>query len=465
MKKQLILILTLILLVGITAGILLFVSNMENEQKAEEERLEQEKILFSLNSNDIDKIEINSEDTTYVAVLDESGHWTLENEVDFEINTYFLNSLASQLSGLTADEIICPIEGADLSEYGLDDPNSITLYANDTAHTINIGKLSATKEFYYVTIEGRDKVFAASSDYADFLNATKSSLKSIYILRNSDSVITEIALEAHGETVYELKMTEDKLWILNEPIAMTDRIDTSGVTTLLTTINQMIVDRFGDEHVTEDQYADYGFDDPAYIFRFQQENGETTTLLALEYDQSNTNFVTLICKETGQIFQMESTYTDFLQGSADQFIQDIVYSCPVSEIDKVDIEWKEYDDAAISIDEENGKYQLNDLALKETGSEAIVALENFYTKIQALKYDTLVIDDPANADTEPEITITYTKKDGTVTEVSFRSADEENLAVYVNGEYSYFTISKKNFTARDGIYDYYNQLLTAAGIE
>jgi hypothetical protein len=35
----------------------------------------------------------------------------------------------------------------------------------------------------------------------------------------------------------------------------------------------------------------------------------------------------------------------------------------------------------------------------------------------------------------------------------------------VNGEYSHFTLTKKNFTARDGIYDYFDQLLDTAGLE
>ncbi|MBQ8688508.1 MAG: DUF4340 domain-containing protein [Ruminococcus sp.] len=464
MKKQLILILTLVLLVGVTAGILLIVNNMETEQKAEKERLEQEKILVSLNSNDIDRIELLSDGEEYIAVLDENGKWTLENEVDFEINTYYLNSLASQLSTLTADEVICPVDGANLSDYGLDAPTTITLCADETTYIINVGELSATGEFYYVTIDGRDKVFGVSADYADFLNANKSSLKSIYILRNSDSPVTAVSLEAHGEIVYDLTMNEDKLWLLNEPVALTDRVDTSGVNTLLTNISQMIVDRFGEEYVTEDQYAELGFDDPAYIFRFQQENGETTTLLVQDYDLESTSFVSLLCKETGQAFQMESTYTDFLHDEPDQFIQNIIYSCPISEIESIKIDWTEREKADIYIDEENGKYELNGTAL-DGNEEAVIALENFYTKIQALKYDVLIPENPTEADAEPEITITYTKMDGTSTEITFCEADEENLAVFADGEYSYFTISKKNFTARDGIYDYYDQLLNAAGIE
>ena len=466
MKKQLILILTLILLVGATAGVLLFVSHMENEKQAEEQRLEQEKVLFSLNSNDIQKIDLTSEGTVYTAELNENGQWVLENQVDFEINTYFLNSLASQLSTLTADETIAPVEGADLHDYGLDTPNTITLYTDDASYTLHVGKLSATKEFYYVMVEGRDQIFGVSADYSDYLNANKSSLKSIYILRNSDSAITAVSLEAHGELVYDLTMDEDDLWNMNEPVELTDRVDTSGVSSLLTTINQMVVDRFGDESVTEEAYAEYGFDHPEYVFRFQQENGETTTLLVLDYDLDSTNLVTMLCKETGQVFYMESTYVDFLQQRPEKFIQKIVYNCAVSEISEVHVEWSERADAQIMIDEANGQYQLNGLALEEIGSESIAALENFYTKLQALKYDTLVPENPLDETvTEPDVTVTYTKKDGTETVITFYESDADNYAVFVDGAYSYFTVSKKNFTARDGIYDYYDQLLTAAGME
>ena len=205
MKKQLILILSLLLLVGITSGVLVMVSNMESEQKAEKERIEQEKILMSLNSNDINKIEIKTTDAFYTASLDESGHWVVENDLDFEINTYYLNSLASQLSALKATDIICPVDEANLADYELSDPaNVITLYENDTPHVINVGKLSATEDFYYVTIDGRDNVYSVSTDYADYLKANKNSMKSIYILRNSDSAINGISLTAHGKLVYEL---------------------------------------------------------------------------------------------------------------------------------------------------------------------------------------------------------------------------------------------------------------------
>lgn len=460
MKKQLILILTLILLVGITAGVLLLVSNMETKQKEEKARTEQEKILISLNSNDINKINIETSDNTYSAYLNDDGKWELENKLDFEINTYFLNSLASQLSTLTAEDIICPLSEANLADYGLSDPkNVITLYTNDTTNVINVGNVSATGDFYYVTIDGRDNVYGVSSDYADYICANKNSLKSIYILRNSDSEIDSVSLEAHGKLIYDLQMNSQNIWEMKEPVALADRVNTANVNNLLTTIRQMIVDKFGDENVTEDKYKDYGFDDPDYIFTFTQKNGESTTLLAQDYDVDGTSFVTLICKETGQIFYMQSNYTTFLQDAADTFVTKTVYSGPDSDVDRVNIEWKDRSNAEITLDEENSKYTLNGKSLKD---DTVEALNNFYNKLTALQYDDFILECPVDKNADPEITITYVKKDGTKSAFDFYKVDDENYAVFMNGKYQNFTVIKKNFTAREGIYDFYDRLLDAA---
>lgn len=466
MKKQLTLILSLIVLVGITIGILFFVSNFEAKTLAEEERIEQEKILVDSRSNDITRIDIKTSDTVYSAYINESGVWELENEMDFEINTYYLNSMASQLAALTADDIICPVEEADLAGYGLADPATvITLYENERSFTINVGKLSATEEFYYVTVDGRDNVYSVSTDYADYINANKNSLKSIYIMRNSDSEITNISLEAHGETVYELEKNSSSLWDMKSPLELSESIDNAAVSSLVTTIRQMIVDKFGDEYVTEDQYAEYGFDSPEYVFTFTQANGETTTLLAQDYPLDDVSFVSLICKETGQIFYMESSYTSFLQDTAEEFVIKTVYQAKLSDTAAIDISWNERTDASITIDDEAGKYTINGTALEDIGAEAVTAFENFFDKIRAVKYDSMVMELPADEAAEPEITVTYTLNDGTKTEIAFTEADSDNYAVFIDGEYTHFILSKKNFTAREGVYDYYDQLLDAAELE
>ncbi len=465
MKKQLILILSLILLVGLTAAILIFVNNAENERLAEEARLAEAKVLTSVNSNQIDRIEIDTKEEVYSAFLDETGIWSLENETDFEINTYYLNSVAAQLSALTASDIICPIAEANLADYGLDDPITITLYAGEQPYTLNVGKLSATQEFYYVTMEGRDEIFGVSTEYADFLNISKNSLKSIYILRNSDSAVNSVTLEAHGETVYSISLNDEGIWTMQYPIETTDKLNAAEASSIVTVIRQMIVDKFGDENVSEDKLADYGFDDPEYVFTFTQENGESTTLLAKDYEEADGTFVELICVETGQIFFMESNYTSFLQAAPEELFIDRLYSCSINEIESIDIEWNDRENAKFTIDKENKKYTLNGVSIEDIGIAAVDLLDDFYRKLQAVNIDTFVKDSPVSDTSSPDISVTYNRIDGESINVSYYEVSEDTLAAYVNGEYSHFTLTKKNFTARDGVYDYYDQLLDITGLD
>lgn len=465
MKKQLILILSLILLVGLTAAILIFVNNAENERFAEEARLAEAKVLTSVNSNQIDRIEIDTKEEVYSAFLDETGIWSLENETDFEINTYYLNSVAAQLSALTASDIICPIAEANLADYGLDDPITITLYAGEQPYTLNVGKLSATQEFYYVTMEGRDEIFGVSTEYADFLNISKNSLKSIYILRNSDSAVNSVTLEAHGETVYSISLNDEGIWTMQYPIETTDKLNAAEASSIVTVIRQMIVDKFGDENVSEDKLADYGFDDPEYVFTFTQENGESTTLLAKDYEEADGTFVELICVETGQIFFMESNYTSFLQAAPEELFIDRLYSCSINEIESIDIEWNDRENAKFTIDKENKKYTLNGVSIEDIGIAAVDLLDDFYRKLQAVNIDTFVKDSPVSDTSSPDISVTYNRIDGESINVSYYEVSEDTLAAYVNGEYSHFTLTKKNFTARDGVYDYYDQLLDITGLD
>ena len=90
MKRQIIIILSLVLLVGITMGSQFFIRNhneKEQQEAAEEAAALQ---LVQFNSNDINKIELQTPDGTYSAVLNETGIWELEQEMDFKINIYFL---------------------------------------------------------------------------------------------------------------------------------------------------------------------------------------------------------------------------------------------------------------------------------------------------------------------------------------------------------------------------------------
>ena len=92
MKKQVIVILSLVLLVAITLGAYLFVRNNNQEKQKKESEDAAALQLVDFNSSNINKIEIQTPDgDDYTAVIGaESNVWELTEETDFHINVYLL---------------------------------------------------------------------------------------------------------------------------------------------------------------------------------------------------------------------------------------------------------------------------------------------------------------------------------------------------------------------------------------
>lgn len=205
MKRQIIIILSLVLLVGITMGTYFLIRNHneEKQQAAEEEASALQLVQFY--SNDIHKIELKTPDGTYSAVLNEAGTWELEQETDFKINVYFLNSIAGSLCNLTASENIGPATEEIKKQYELDNPYIVTLSTEDDACTLYTGKLTATNEYYYVMTDKSDDIFLVKADYGDYLHPNRNSLKNIYVQSNQSSPIDHISLTYENEIIYDLQ--------------------------------------------------------------------------------------------------------------------------------------------------------------------------------------------------------------------------------------------------------------------
>ncbi len=461
MKRQVIIILSLVLLVGITLGAYFFVrnSNEKKQQEAAEEAAALQLVQF--NSNDINKIELQTPDGTFSAVLNENGVWELEQETDFKINIYFLNSVASSLCNLTASENIGLATEDIKKQYELDHPYVVTLSTDSDSRTLYTGKLTATSEYYYVMTDVSDDVFLVKSDYGDYLRPNRNSLKNIYVQTNQSSPIDRITLTYDNEVVYDLQKKEDNTWEMLEPMK-TDFVNLVNISNLQTDIMQLIIDKFGDENVTESQYAEYGFDDPAYTFYFSQEDGTETTIYALDYDTDSTDFVECLQKETGQIFYCAANYIGLLQSTASDFLSSNIYNVAITEVSAVDVQM-EGEELSMKIDQENEQYTVNDIDVDALGSDAVSALTLFYQSISNMTADTFYLTETI-PDSEPEVSITYTLTDGSKEIITLLKKDDETYYALRNGEYSGFLVERSQFTTRTGILEMYNRLKKAIGL-
>lgn len=461
MKRQVIIILSLVLLVGITLGAYFFVrnSNEKKQQEAAEEAAALQLVQF--NSNDINKIELQTPDGTFSAVLNENSIWELEQETDFKINIYFLNSVAGSLCNLTASENIGSATEDIKKQYELDHPYVVTLSTDSGSRTLYTGKLTATGEYYYVMTDVSDDIFLVKSDYGDYLCPNRNSLKNIYVQTNQSSPIDRIILTYDNEVVYDLQKKEDNTWEMLEPMK-SDFVNLVNISNLQTDIMQLIIDKFGDENITESQYAEYGFDDPAYMFYFSQEDGTETTIYALDYDTDSTDFVECLQKETGQIFYCAANYIGLLQSTASDFLSSNIYNVAITEVSAVDVQM-EGEELSMKIDQENEQYTVNDIDVDALGSDAVSALTLFYQSISNMTADTFYLTE-AIPDSEPEVSITYTLTDGSKEVVTLLKKDDETYYALRNGEYSGFLVERSQFTTRTGILEMYNRLKKAIGL-
>lgn len=461
MKRQIIIILSLVLLVGITMGTYFLIRNHneEKQQAAEEEASALQLVQFY--SNDIHKIELQTPDGTYSAVLNEAGTWELEQETDFKINVYFLNSIAGSLCNLTASENIGPATEEIKKQYELDNPYIVTLSTKDDACTLYTGKLTATNEYYYVMTDKSDDIFLVKADYGDYLHPNRNSLKNIYVQSNQSSPIDHISLTYENEIIYDLQKKEDGIWKITEPI-QSDFVDLVNIDKLQTDIMQLIIDKFGDENITEEQYAKYGFDNPAYIFYFSQEDGTETTIYAKEYNTESADFVECLQKETGQIFYCAANYIGLLQSTTSDFLSSSVYNVDMGKVSAVDVQM-EGETLSIEMDTENDQYTVNGIDVDALGSDAVSALKDFYETISNMTADTYYPTETL-PDSEPDISITYTLTDGSKEVITLLKKDAETYYALRNGEYSNLLVNRSLFSTRQGILEMYDRLKKAIGL-
>lgn len=306
-----------------------------------------------------------------------------------------------------------------------------------------------------------DDIFLVKADYGDYLHPNRNSLKNIYVQSNQSSPIDHISLTYENEIIYDLQKKEDGIWKITEPI-QSDFVDLVNIDKLQTDIMQLIIDKFGDENITEEQYAKYGFDNPAYIFYFSQEDGTETTIYAKEYNTESADFVECLQKETGQIFYCAANYIGLLQSTTSDFLSSSVYNVDMGKVSAVDVQM-EGETLSIEMDTENDQYTVNGIDVDALGSDAVSALKDFYETISNMTADTYYPTETL-PDSEPDISITYTLTDGSKEVITLLKKDAETYYALRNGEYSNLLVNRSLFSTRQGILEMYDRLKKAIGL-
>ena len=314
--------------------------------------------------------------------------------------------------------------------------------------------------------KGDDHIYLVSSDSAGYLAITKEQLRYRYILQDKDSNICKLSLSHGDDLAYQLEKA-DSAWIMTEPLQNTVAVDSSQVSSLVTTLIQLQIDDFGAQDVREADYAKYNLDKNCYVFQITQENGDVTTLRFEDYDPLVSSYINCLNEETGEIWRFDSSYVTFLQGKTTTYLLKTVCKVGIDEISAMSIQYNgSYNDRTLSIDTtfgvdyENKKYTCNGTDISTYGDAALTTFQDMFSQVSSLTYTEIQLDSDPPENGTPSLTITYTLKDGTTRIVELVKRDDTTYWARVDGVYTRTVVRQNALSGSGKMLEKYSELMT-----
>ena len=237
-------------------------------------------VVREIDPESVDSLSWAYDGTTLSFHKNEDGTWLYDTDEAFPVDPEKIQALLEQFQAFSAAFTIENAE--DLSQYGLDNPTcTITLTAGDDSYTIDLGSYSTMDEQRYVS-DGDGNVYLAVSDPLEEYDATLSDM----ILQDKTPGVSKVSsLSFSGASDYSIFYEEDSAFTycaddvyFTEQNGETLPLDTSRVKSYLSTINRLDLTDYVTYHVTDEELASYGLDNPELtiteVYTGEKEDGE-----------------------------------------------------------------------------------------------------------------------------------------------------------------------------------------------
>lgn len=463
MKKIIISFLILLIAAGGSLGIYLNVRNKnEKETKKQQEKLADLQ-LFSFDPQTIDKIVINNPDASYTAQL-EGEQWVLTDGGDFDLDNEYMELIRSYFSTLTASDS----HTGNLEEYALDADHvsTITLSGGGQSYTVNIGSISPTKEYYYVTVDGKPDIYSVESVYSSGSNFSteKMMLKSKNLVPFDDDGIERITTIKDGKVICDLTYDQESgEWSLSEEYSDFG-FDVTAVTSMINVLTRLQAEQMLDENLED--MEKYGFDDPYAEVIVKGKDGTERHIVAGDFSEDGTYANLLVydggSEEKNQVEVYYKSDVDFVDYTPIDFITTTVYNPSLYDISRVSVAYdgQEYE---FTIDQEQKKCQYNGQTIQLAVQNVLTEFTNYYNSFSVYVVKEIDIEaDPELKD--PLLSVEYDLIDGTKKTYQLTDAGNQQCYVFVDGKYTGEIISDSCLIGNSSVQSYFDILCKTANI-
>lgn len=447
-----------LLIVGILSGVAYFLINRNNEKKKNNAG---ENTLFSFDATTIDNILVDNESGEYSFEKDNNVWNIVDNDENFKVNTYKMDTIAEYMANLTATQII-EENASDLSAYGLDKPISITCSDGSKNYTILLGNATPTNSGYYVMKPDDKTVYCISAGDGVNIRATRDDLKDLYILDVGSSKISTFYLEKDGKVMFDLTKDSSAGWVMHAPVER--NVNIANISSMLELLVRAKVTSFVEEGENVN-LAEYGLASPSYKLKLGTED-ETVDVYFGDF-KGDTEIYGLFPK-TNQVVTFNIYDLDFFDKSTSSVLNDVIHWIDMIDVSHIDLN---LDGKEITMDmdmkdrsDTQPDISINGTKVDSTDEDLLQSYNKFYTAIAGLYFSEVDVD-AVPEDKDPAISIEYTlKEDGSKYTIELVAKDTQYYYVFENGEYDGLILDGSTLDHQEGIRNSYNILVDDLGL-
>lgn len=452
MKKPIIALVALVVAAGGSLGAFFAVKNKKDKEDAAVTSQIADYALFSFDANSVTSIDFIGKDEEYTVQPDSEGIWHLSTG-EFEIDEVYIQLIRTYTSTLTAETSYGKADDEKKAMYGLDDPDTIVIHEPDGTHTLYIGDVSPTGDYYYVMTGDKDNIYALDSTYASVLVIDRLMLKSKKLAPFVVDGIESITFRQDGKDTCEMFYDKDQQkWSLAEEYSQLT-VDQTAITAMINAMIRLEAEEMLDEDLTD--LKKYGFDDPDGEAVIKGLDGSERSFLVKTMEEDPSYSYVLI-EDDGQVEIYYTADMSFVRSTPYKYIDQTMRLADVYTISGFELELDgETDSCTIDANERTCEYNGTEVDI-DTSSN-FVLLQNFFgtfSNISIMELDTEA--EPELKD--PRLTAVYHTEDGDITLQLVKKTDELYY-IFRNGEYTGALADGKIFSGRTSIKEFRNQFI------
>lgn len=422
-------ILIIVIVLAVLTGVLVYVNNIP-ENNTEEPPQIQEKTeyidVLKLDQNNIISINVKTPEDNYTVTKNNDG-LSLSNSSNLKINPNALRTLYNSYSYIYAEKLVTE-KAEDAHMYGFDSPKTtVTVTLNDNSKKIiHIGNDAIDGMGSYLKIDGENKIYLRSSYGINSLAPKYDSFIDLNVLDVKPTEYQEFShvnIEKAGNKGIEIKAYKNGTgenmsisWKMTKPAFA----DANGVilsNRILTPLESFTADGVIEAHASD--LGRYGLNTPYAKFSIGTDNNSQNFVFGKETE--GYRFFMLDSYDTVYIASVDKT--SFLDIAYIDLMSRLVHTENIKNISKVEIKTSD-----------------KNYTLKISGEERFIngkkidknAFAKVYENVISISFNS--VDTAISSSSKPDVTIKYTRNDGTKCTVSFIPVSARNYLALVDGK-------------------------------